>query len=443
MPPVANQQTDQVFLTTAQLVQRLLQLLAEGRVDQAADIYSRCQEDVGYVLVNKAKTQEKLQKLLANMFFRARDFEKAALCCENLGEFAKAASLYEQADDYQSAAEMYAKVENFEKAAEMFERNQNFRQAAELFLKVKNFARAAANFEKAVDYFLSGKLYHELGKFRKSIELLQKVQAEDERFVPATILIGDILARHGYVDLAIKKLLGVIKDRPVGAQTAELYYHLADLQKRRGNLNVAAEIYQRLLDYDINYKDAADRLAELKGASAAPPPLVGAAAAEEAAEGEGQNQIVGVLEGFDFLRRVPLFEDMPLSEMRAFYNVCEERVFEPGELLIEQDRPGLALFVIREGQVSVVRREGDKEREVAQLGPGEYVGEMSLVDDGPTSARVLAKTRTVTFEISRDNFLRFMRSNDRFAVRVMRVFVRTLCQRLRKTTAELAGREGI
>jgi CRP-like cAMP-binding protein len=146
------------------------------------------------------------------------------------------------------------------------------------------------------------------------------------------------------------------------------------------------------------------------------------------------------MEGFDFLRRVPLFEDMPLSEMKAFYNVCEERVFEPGEQLIEQDRPGMALFVIREGQVSVVRREGEREREVAVLGPGEYVGEMSLVDDGPTSARVTAKSRTVTFEVSRDNFLRFLRANDRFAVRVMRVFVRTLCQRLRKTTAELAGK---
>ncbi len=54
-------------------------------------------------------------------------------------------------------------------------------------------------------------LLDELGKFRKSMELLQKVQATEDGFDQATILIGDILAKNGYVDLAIKKLLNVIK----------------------------------------------------------------------------------------------------------------------------------------------------------------------------------------------------------------------------------------
>jgi len=232
------------FLTTAQVLQGLIKLLGAGKAVEAADIYSRCQEDLGYLLVNKVGKDPALLRGLANMFFRARAYDKAALCCENLGEFAKAASLYEQDDDYQSAAEMYAKVENFEKAAEMFERNQNFSQAAELYLKVKNYARAAVCFEQAVDYFVAGKLYHELGKYRKSMELLQKVQAGQENFQTATILVSDILARNGYVDLAIKKILSVIKSRPVDAETVELYYHLAGMHAMKGNLEVACNVYQ-------------------------------------------------------------------------------------------------------------------------------------------------------------------------------------------------------
>jgi len=431
------------FLTTAQVITGLLKMLN--------DVYSRCQEDIGYILINKVKTHPRLQKLVANMFFRARDFEKAALCCENLGENDKAAQLYEQSDDFQSAAEMYAKVENFEKAAEMFERNQNYRQAAELFLKVKNFSRAAANYEKAVNYFISGKLYHELGKYRKSMELLQKVQADEDSFDQATILIGDILARNGYVDLAVKKILNVIKGRPVGPDTAEFYYHLAGLHNIAGKIEVSRNIYQQLLNFDISYKDVGEKIAEIGsgGTGQGEPSLSEAIQPSEADEeidlevdlpegSEPHSQIVSVMEGFDFLQKIPLFSDMPLSEMKSFYNICSERSFQAGETLIEQGRPGMALYVLRSGKVAVIRVEGERQTAVAELGAGDHVGEMALVDESPTSARVVAKEPVLAFEISRDNFLRFLQANDKFAVRVLRVFVRTLCQRLRETTAKLA-----
>jgi tetratricopeptide (TPR) repeat protein len=437
------------FLTTAQVIQGLTKMLSNGKVAEAADVYSRCQEDIGYLLINKVQSEPRLQKLVANMFYRARDFDKAALCCENLGEYDKSAQLYEQSDDYRSAAEMYARVENYEKAAEMFERNQNYRQAAELFLKVKNFSRSAANYEKAVNYFLAGKLYHDLGKYRKSMELLQKVQAQDDTFEEATILIGDILGRNGYPDLAIKKLLNVIKGRPVGKETAELYYHLAGIHRAKGNTEVARNILNQLLNFDIAYKDVEGKLKELGGQTAVP------AKAEPLPEGDEDGEyadlevempggaepaaaIVGVMDGFDFLQKIPLFVDMPLPEMKAFYNISEERTFQDGERLIEQGRPGMALYVIRSGKVSVQRVEGDKVTEVAVLGEGDHVGEMSLVDESPTSARVVAKGTVVVFEVSRDHFLRFLQANDKFAVRVLRVFVRTLCDRLRETTSKLA-----
>jgi tetratricopeptide (TPR) repeat protein len=427
------------FLTSAQVIDGLLKMLREGKVAEAADIYSRCQEDIGYLLVNKVQTDHEMQKLTANLFYRARDFDKAALCCENLGEHAKAAQLYEQSDDYRSAAEMYAKVENFEKAAEMSERNQNYKQAAELYLQVKNFARAAINYEKAINYFISGRLYHELGKYRKSMELLQKVQADEDVFQDATILIGDILARNGYLDLAIKKLLSVIKSRPVSPETVDAYYHLAGLHAQKGNKEVAKNVYHQILAFDVTYKDVEDKIKEIEEGVAPSPPSTSAQPSDDGIpEGaEADSEIVGVMEGFDFLRKISLFEDMPLAEMKAFYNICEERRFEPGEIIIEQGRPGVALYVIRAGKVSVQLVQGEQAKEVAELSEGAHVGEMSLVDESPTSARVVAKDSVVAFEVSRDNFVRYLQANDKFAVRVLRVFVRTLCQRLRETTAKL------
>ncbi len=443
---------ENTFLTTAQVMDGLVTYLKSNRLPEAADIYSRCQEDIGYLLINKVQADPDLQRLAANMFYRSRDYDKAALCCENLGEFDKAAPLYEQDDDYRSAAEMYAKVENFEKAAEMFERNDNHRQAAEFYLKVKNFSRAAINYEKAVNYFVAGKLYHELGKYRKSMELLQKVQDDHEDFRTATTLIGDILAKNGYLDLAIKKLLNVIKGRAVDEDTADLYYHLAGMHVQKGNVPVAQNIYQQLLNHDIAYRDAEEKLKELGGAGAPVAPL---ADLEELADeslnldidvdvdlpagAEVPGAIVGVMEGFDFLQKIPLFVDMPLSVMKSFYNICEDRTFQAGERIIEQGRPGLALYVLRDGEVAIQRVDGEDATEVAVLKAGDHVGEMALMDEAPTSARVVAKTQVQVFEIQRDRFLRFMQANNKFAVRIYRVFVRTMAQRLRETTAKLVS----
>ncbi len=432
------------FLATARVIQNLLDMLDSGKVAEAAETYSLCQEDVGYVLINKTKQNGRLHKQLANMFFKARDFEKAALCCENMKEFGKAAELYDQADDYQTAAEMYSKEGNLEKAAEMFERNQNYRQAAELYVKVKNFSRAAANYEKAVDYFLAGKLYHELGKFRKSVELLQKVRANEDTFLEATLLVGAILASNGYLDLAIKKILNVIKGRPVDAQTADLHYHVAGWYIQKGYREAARDIYQQLLRFDANFRDVEEKLKDISQSAATgrtpPPPMP--SLPDLSADGyeghDGPSQIIGVMDGFNFLQKIPLFADMPLPDMKAFYTICEERTFQDNERLIEQGQPGMALFVVRVGTVSVQRVEGQRVTEVTTLGPGSHVGEMSLIDEQPTSARVVAKGTVVAFEIGRDQFLRFIATNDRFAARVYKVFVRTISQRLRETTNKFA-----
>ena len=71
------------------------------------------------------------------------------------------------------------------------------------------------------------------------------------------------------------------------------------------------------------------------------PPLVGGTVTPPVQSA----QLVSMMDGFDFLKGTPLFRDLSLDEMKAFYNACEIRKFAPKETMIEQDKPGLALFV--------------------------------------------------------------------------------------------------
>ncbi len=69
--------------------------------------------------------------------------------------------------------------------------------------------------------------------------------------------------------------------------------------------------------------------------------------------------------------------------------------------------------------------------ELARLGPGSYVGELSLLDAAPTSARVVAVGAVFALFISGDRFGQFIMNHDEAARRVFHLFARTLAERLR------------
>jgi hypothetical protein len=143
---------------------------------------------------------------------------------------------------------------------------------------------------------------------------------------------------------------------------------------------------------------------------------------------------------YELLKRLPIFDELSIEEMRDFHAACERRRFAPGEVVIEQGRSGPGLFIVQQGSLEIVFVEGGgRERVVTRLGAGTYVGEMSLIDDAPTSARVRAAETVETLHIRRDVFRRYLYTHDLVALRVYKSFVRTLAERLRETNARLRG----
>jgi CRP-like cAMP-binding protein len=145
------------------------------------------------------------------------------------------------------------------------------------------------------------------------------------------------------------------------------------------------------------------------------------------------------MEGYDVLKKLPIFQDLTLDEMKAFYNICEQVFYAKGEIIIEQGKQGEALIIVREGSIRVSKVEGGRATTLATLPAGNYVGEMSLIDDAPTSARVTAAESVKALRIKRDRFEQFLFANDRIALRVYRTFVRTMSSRLRDTNAQMGA----
>ena len=114
----------------------------------------------------------------------------------------------------------------------------------------------------------------------------------------------------------------------------------------------------------------------------------------------------------DFLATVPLFRSLAPAEVSAFSLLVREKSYPKGSVILFEDDPGESLFVIRAGRVKVVLvAEDGREVILGILGPGEHFGELSLIDDQPRSAHVVAMEESTLLVLRREDFKRRVEQN--------------------------------
>ena len=100
------------------------------------------------------------------------------------------------------------------------------------------------------------------------------------------------------------------------------------------------------------------------------------------------------------LSKIWLFSTCSARELRTVRRALEEVTVPPGRVLIEEGAIGREFFFIVEGQASV-RRGG---RRIAALGPGDYFGELALLDRKPRSATIVADTEMLLLVLAQRQF---------------------------------------
>jgi small-conductance mechanosensitive channel/CRP-like cAMP-binding protein len=125
---------------------------------------------------------------------------------------------------------------------------------------------------------------------------------------------------------------------------------------------------------------------------------------------------------FQFLRGVELFDSLSDEELDAMAKAMPSKLKLAGEALVRQGDPGDSLFVLREGLLSVsIARDGGEMVEVAQLAPGSFVGEMSLLTGAPRSATVTPVVDSMCYEITREILAPLMERRPELAVQLSSV----------------------
>lgn len=127
------------------------------------------------------------------------------------------------------------------------------------------------------------------------------------------------------------------------------------------------------------------------------------------------------------LQRVPLFSQLGAAELQRVVDVARERSYPKNSVILFEDDPGDALYVVATGQVKVVLI-GEDGREVilSVMGPGEFFGEMSLLDDEPRSAHVIAMEDSALAVLRREDFESLLTQTPQIALALLREMSRRL-----------------
>lgn len=136
---------------------------------------------------------------------------------------------------------------------------------------------------------------------------------------------------------------------------------------------------------------------------------------------------MAMLSNLDLIRRVPLFSLLTTDQAQSIADSVVKRRFKRGEVIVEQGTKSNALFILLNGRARVLTADS-RGREVilAVLQPGDYVGEMSLIDNEPHSATVRAEVQTDMLVLGRMEFSRCLPESSSLSYAILRGLVARL-----------------
>jgi CRP/FNR family cyclic AMP-dependent transcriptional regulator len=124
----------------------------------------------------------------------------------------------------------------------------------------------------------------------------------------------------------------------------------------------------------------------------------------------------------EMLRQAELFSALTPEQVRPFADAAAETVHEAGETLTQEGVHGHRFHLFLDGTASVERGG----REVAAVGPGEFVGEIGLLGGGPSTATVRCTSQVKALTLRREEFWAVLEAEPSIALRILEVVCRRL-----------------
>lgn len=117
------------------------------------------------------------------------------------------------------------------------------------------------------------------------------------------------------------------------------------------------------------------------------------------------------------LANTTIFAKLSNRELDSIDRIMYKRYYDAGETIFQQGDPGIGMYIIRKGIISIIQMPA--EHHLAELNAGDFFGEIALLNETPRSAAAVAKTECTLLCVSQPDLLGLFRRNPKLAYKVL------------------------
>jgi CRP/FNR family cyclic AMP-dependent transcriptional regulator len=133
------------------------------------------------------------------------------------------------------------------------------------------------------------------------------------------------------------------------------------------------------------------------------------------------------------LLSIPIFSRLTRRELSMLMNIIHNRIYVAGEYIFYQGDPGLGLYIIRDGEVTIQRKKDDEEIvSLASFAKGDFFGELALIDGEKRSASAVSSSDTRLAVIFKPDLDEFIENYPKSGIKILRGISEIIATRLRK-----------
>ena len=137
------------------------------------------------------------------------------------------------------------------------------------------------------------------------------------------------------------------------------------------------------------------------------------------------------------LLSIPLFKSLSKKDLTSILNILHNRSYLPGEYIFYQGDPGIGLYIVRQGEVKILREfEDGSKTNLATFTKGDFFGELALVDGETRSASAIAETEVKAAVIFKPDLDEFIEKYPKKGIKILNGISHIIATRLRALNNE-------
>jgi len=141
----------------------------------------------------------------------------------------------------------------------------------------------------------------------------------------------------------------------------------------------------------------------------------------------------------EVLSKVPAFANLAPRDLKEVAVIVHKREYRAGEPVFYQGDPGLGMYIVKDGEVSIaILGKDGNEQVLAVLGEGDFFGELALLDESPRSANAICKTDCTLIGFFRPDLFELIDKKNTLGIKIVLKLAEIVAQRLRQTDKELS-----